>query len=341
MDADPNGRDGTLAAFVSDEAIWSCTTCGACTQACPVGIEVFEKILEVRRGRVESGAVPAAAHDLFERTAEHFNPMNRPSQERLAWAAGLDVPVAAPGEPIDTLYWVGCAGSFDPDGRSVSRAMVRILNRMGVSYRTLGLRERCTGDPARRMGEEGLFQELARENIRTATEHGVRRIVTHCPHCYNTWKHEYSQLGAQVEVEHHTEFLARAMKEGRLSVPDAGSRTLTLHDPCYLGRMNGQTRAPRDVIAGFPSTSLVEMPRHGERSFCCGAGGGSMWLDQPGRTRVEAIRAHEASGTGATTVATACPFCKSMLRAGAQTLGSAATLEVKDLAELVVEANGW
>jgi len=236
---------------------------------------------------------------------------------------------------------VGCAGSFDPDGQAVSRSMIRILNHLGEPYRVLGKREACTGDPARRMGEEGLFREQARRNIARLERHRVRKVLTHCPHCFNTFRNEYPELGADLEVEHHSQFLARAVREGRLALPPALAEKVVFHDPCYLARGNGVTRAPREVLRALQRMPLLEMPRHGERAFCCGAGGGSMWLDVPGKTRVESLRAREAVASGASIVATACPFCKSMLEAGRQSLPSPGrNLKVKDLAELIAGTEG-
>jgi len=342
------GSVTTLQAFIPDEAIWSCTTCGACSEACPVGIEVYDKIVEVRRGRVEQGVVPRVAEEVFESTAERANPYSKPASDRVLWATGLDVPVAKEREQVELLYWIGCAGSFDPDGQSVSKSMIKILNHLKVNYRVLGKKERCTGDPARRMGEEGLFQQLAKLNIETFNEHRVTRVLTHCPHCFNTFKNEYPELGSRFEVEHHSQFLARMVSEGRLksgetaSEATSGSKKVTFHDPCYLGRGNGETKAPRDVLFSLPQANVVEMERNGRESFCCGAGGGSTWLDSPGSTRVENLRAAEARATGAATIATGCPFCKSMMNAGVQATenGSTPTVQVKDLAELIVEAEG-
>ncbi len=326
---------GDLIGRFEPDALWACTTCGACNEACPVGIDVYDKIVEVRRARVEAGVVPDAAAHLFEATASAFNPFGKPDAERLAWAQGLNPPVAEPGEAVELLYWVGCAGSFDPDGQSVSRAMIAILDRLGIRYRILGCRERCTGDPARRAGEEGLFQQCARENIRTLASHSVKTVLTHCPHCYNTMKNEYPELGASFAVEHHSQFLARMIAEGRIAGM-AGLGSVTYHDPCYLGRGNGETAAPRAVIDAM-SDARVEMPRHGAQSFCCGAGGGSLWLDVAGEERIENIRSREAADTGARIVATACPFCKSVLEAGGQGLGDGRSLVARDLAELVEE----
>jgi Fe-S oxidoreductase/nitrate reductase gamma subunit len=327
------GRIGHFA----PEAIWSCTTCGACVQSCPVGIDPLGEIVELRRGLVERGSVPEAAERLFEGTAADFNPFGRDNRERMDWAIGLTPRVAREGEATELLYWVGCAGSFDPDGRAVSRAMISILERLDVPYRVLGCRERCTGDPARRMGEEGLFEERARENIELLSGHSVKKILTHCPHCYNTFKNEYPSFGGVFEVEHHSQFLSRLLESGALPFSRGSSQPVAFHDPCYLGRGNGETEAPRRVIDALASGARREMARYGVRSFCCGAGGGEMWLDVPGRERVEILRARQAAETGARTVVTACPFCKVMLESGQQSLGAGERFQVKDLAELALE----
>lgn len=329
-----------LAELIEDNAIWSCTTCAACNDACPVGIEVYDKIVELRRGKIEVGRVPQRAANRFESMAEHFNPFERPNDARVNWAAGLRLPVAEIDEPVELLYWIGCAGSFDPDGQDVSRSMVKILNHLGISYRVLGKRERCTGDPARRMGEEGLYQELAISNMEMLAGHGVARVLTHCPHCFNVLKNEYPQLQkVSFTVEHHSQFLARMIDEDRLKLPANIEGKVTYHDPCYLGRGNGETEAPRKILNSFPLVDSVEMPRNGCHSFCCGAGGGSLWLDVPGNDRIENQRSREAANTGAEKVVTGCPFCKTMLDAGRQSFDNQLS-EVVDLAELVVRAEG-
>jgi Fe-S oxidoreductase/nitrate reductase gamma subunit len=331
----------TLSTHIADEMLWSCTTCIACNEVCPVGIEILDKIVEARRGLVETGTVPEAAVQVFESTATQFNPYGKAAADRLAWASGLDLHVAQEDEPIELLYWVGCAGSFDPDGQAISRSMIKILNHLGINYRVLGWRECCTGDPARRLGEEGLFQQLARQNIACLKRHAVTRVLTHCPHCFNTFKNEYPALGAGFTVEHHSQFLAKMIREGKLQPPSGWKEAVVFHDPCYLGRGNGETVAPREVLRALPQLQLQEMPRSGKQSFCCGAGGGAMWLDVPGKVRIETIRAGEAAATGATTIATACPFCKTMLEAGRQLLAAGGEgLFVKDLAELVAAAEG-
>jgi Fe-S oxidoreductase len=332
-----------LFGYITEDAIWSCTTCGACNYVCPVGIEVYDKIIELRRGKIETGELPARAIQRFESLLEKGNPFERAPESRLAWATGLSVPVANENEEVELLYWIGCAGSFDPDGQSVSRSMIKILNHLKINYRVLGKKERCNGDPARRMGEEGLYQEMARETLATLRSHGVKRVLTHCPHCFNVFKNEYPQLGEiDFVVEHHSQFLARLLETGQLSLASAAGESrerVTFHDPCYLGRGNGDTVSPRKVLASLPQIELLEMPRHGCNSFCCGAGGGSLWLDVKGNDRIENQRTAEAAETGAALVVTGCPFCKSMIEAGRQSLDSKNRLsETTDLAQLIVKA---
>jgi Fe-S oxidoreductase len=305
---------------------------------------VYEKIVDLRRGRVESGRVPAAAEDVFEEVERQANPFGRPNSERMLWANGLAAPVAEPGEQVEVVYWVGCSGSFSPEGQGVARAMIKILNHLGINYRVLGTRERCTGDPARRMGEEGLFRQCAVHNLGVLREHGVKQVITHCPHCYNTLKNEYPEVAggpACWETQHHTQFLAEQIAVGNLKAASSSAGGVTFHDPCYLGRGNGVVAEPRAVLSGL-NLSVVEMPRSGSHSFCCGAGGGSMWLDVRGTARIENQRYAEAAGTGATVVGTGCPFCKTMLEAARQDDESEnpAAPRVLDVAELVAEAEG-
>jgi Fe-S oxidoreductase len=348
LDAD---REAPLERWIADESLWSCTTCAACNSVCPVGIDIYDKIIDLRRGRIEAGAAPQAAENVFESVAIQFNPFGKPANERFLWAHDLNVPVAKADDSVELLYWIGCAGHFDPEGRSVSRAMIKVLNHAKIDYRVIGPTERCTGDPARRMGEEGLFQELAVWNRDLFRRHQVKKILTHCPHCFNTMRNEYPDVptdgdfnGTTYDVVHHTEFLNELMASGKLSLKPQSEELVTFHDPCYLGRGNGIVNAPRDALASIPGVSLVEMPRNRRSSFCCGAGGGAMWLDVPGEERVENIRFSEAQSTGATTVVTGCPFCKTMLDSSRRTnmdVTSAGKIaKVRDLAELVAENLG-
>ena len=329
---------------LSADALWSCTTCAACNQACPVGIDVYDKIVNLRRGRVEAGQVPAAAEDLFESVIDHSNPFGKPQADRMQWALGLDVPLAEEGTPVDVLYWVGCSGSFSPEGQAVARSMIKILNHLGVNYRVLGTAERCTGDPARRMGEEGLFRQCAAHNLHELRSRGVQRVITHCPHCFNTIRNEYPEVAGTPhtwETLHHTQFLAEQMAAGNLRGSDRLTEAVTFHDPCYLGRGNGIVSEPRAVLQGL-DLPVVEMPRHGAASFCCGAGGGSIWLDVRGAERIENQRYTEAAATGTPIIGTGCPFCKTMLAAASQAVATATAPgpRILDVAELVVLAEG-
>lgn len=329
---------------LSDSVLWSCTTCAACNQACPVGIDVYDKIVQLRRGKVEASTIPAVAEAVFENVSDRRNPYGKPNADRLNWARGLNVPVAQPGEPIDVLYWIGCSGSFSPEGQAIARAMVKILNHLGVNYRVLGTSERCTGDPVRRMGEEGLFRQCAAHNLRELQSHNVKRVITHCPHCFNTIRNEYPDVAAASSTwttQHHTEFLAEQIAAGNLHGSERLTDSITFHDPCYLARGNGVVEEPRQVLGGL-NLPVIEMPRHKQESFCCGAGGGSMWLDVRGTDRIENQRYAEASATGAPIIGTGCPFCKTMLTAARQGVNSVDSTppRVLDIAELVVLAEG-
>ncbi len=328
-----------LAEQVADDALWSCTSCHACDEACPIGIRIFDKIATMRRGLISAGAVPPTLADALESVAQRFNPFGRPNSARMEWASGLRVPVAEKDEPVELLYWVGCAGAFDPAGREVSRAVVTVLEHLKIRYRTLGCGERCTGDAARRVGEEGLWRELARRNLGEFAAHGVKLILTQCPHCYNAFKNEYPTVGPTPRVIHHSEWLRDRLQDGSLRLQAGTTEKITFHDPCYLARANAQTAAPRTVLAQMGDGAAVEMARHGSNSACCGGGGGQIWLDVRGTSRVETNRAREAEATGAQTVATGCPYCRVMLEAGRSNLPAGqGRWRVRDLAELVVES---
>jgi Fe-S oxidoreductase len=256
-------------------------------------------------------------------------------------AAPFHAPTVRENPRFEVLYWIGCAGSYDRRAQRVTRAMVRLLNAAQVNFAILGTEEKCTGDSARRMGDEFLFQELAKANIATLGRHGVRRIVAHCPHCVNVFLKDYPQFGGTFEVQHHTQFLADLLKRGKLKVPPGSSvPSLTYHDPCYLARVNGIEAAPREVLRAAldGAGGLREMPRHGAGSFCCGAGGGRMWMDEDPKARVSTERAKEALSTGAQIVAIACPFCLTMMSDGVAAQG--AETRVLDVAEILAERLG-
>lgn len=320
------------------EAVWDCVTCGACVEACPVLIEHVDKIVGLRRNLVlEESRFPAELAGAFTAMERYGNPWGQPASARLDWTAGLPfaVPtaaqVAAAGPDavaeLDCLYWVGCAAAFDDRNRRVARAVVTCLEAAGVRYAVLGQEEGCTGDPARRMGNEYVFQMLAAANVETLSSYRPRTILTACPHCFNSLGNEYPRLGGRYEVVHHSTYLARLVAEGRLrpdAAPDPAARAFTYHDSCYLARANGITADPRAVLGAVPGVSIREMERHGRRTFCCGAGGGRMWMEEDRGVRINAERTRQALDTGAEAVATACPFCLVMMRDGLADAGVAA-----------------
>jgi Fe-S oxidoreductase len=319
---------------VTDEVVWDCVTCGACVHECPVSIEHVDHIVDLRRHLVMVDArFPSEAEPMLRDVERAWNPWGKPQSERGAWAEGLDVRVLTPtSRPPEFLYWVGCAGSFDERARPGVVATARLLRAAGVDIAILGPRESCNGDPARRMGNEYLFQTLAQQNVQALNEAGVQKIVTSCPHCFNTLANEYPDFGGRYEVLHHTELLAQLVRERRLR-PVAGDGSITYHDSCYLARHNDVLEPPRELVAriGRP----LEMARSGRRTFCCGAGGAHMWLEERASPINEA-RAREAAETGAETLAVACPFCTLMLDDGVRQAGE--ELRVADVATLLEEA---
>ena len=331
-----DGREPTalVPAAVTDEVVWDCVTCGACVHECPVSIEHVDHIVDLRRHLVMAESrFPAEAGTMLRDVGRSSNPWGKPQSERAAWADGLGVRVLEPGDPApDVLYWVGCAASFDERARASARATAKLLLHAGLDVGILGPRESCTGDPARRMGDEFTFQEQARRNVATLGEAGVTRIVTSCPHCFNTLGSEYTDFGGSYEVVHHTELLAELLADGRLEAPE-GTDPITYHDSCYLARHNDVVAAPRAIVSriGRP----LEMARHGKRTFCCGAGGAHMWMEERG-SAINEERAREAAATGAETLAVACPFCTMMLDDGVRQTGSG--LRVADVAVLLAEA---
>ena len=339
-----DGRPALHGDTIAADTLWSCTTCSACVDVCPLGISPLEMITDMRRylvGEAELRGAPATALQKSQRTG---NPWGLPPQDRFQWADGLDVPTVDDRPDFEVLYWVGCAASYDRRTQKVARAVVKLLQAAAVHFAVLGTEERCTGESARRMGDEFLFQELAETNLETLSRHDVKKILTHCPHCLNSFKHDYPQFGGHYEVRHHSEFLLELMNEGRLpidrsAVLDSAGK-LTYHDPCYLARINNQTRAPRELIrksvANSGQLEIIEMPRNGRDASCCGAGGGRMWFDDAPDKRVGLSRVEEALDTGATTVAVACPFCLTMMSDGIAARNDA--VQVKDIAELMAAA---
>jgi Fe-S oxidoreductase len=320
---------------VADDVVWDCVTCGACQRECPVGIEHIDHIVDLRRNLVMvESRFPAEAAPMLRDVDRSSNPWGKPQADRTHWAEGLGIHVLQPGEePPDILFWVGCAPAYDERARQGAVSTAKLMKAAGVDFAILGPRESCTGDPARRMGDEYTFQRLAKENVGTLNSSRVKRIVTTCPHCFNTLSNEYPDFGGTYEVVHHTVFLAELMREGKIR-PLAGDRSITYHDSCYLARHNDVMAEPRELVAaaGRP----VEMARSGKRTFCCGAGGARMWMEESRGKPINQERVREAAATGAQTLAVACPFCTVMLDDGVRETG--AKLQVIDLATLLSEA---
>ncbi len=310
---------------ISSEEIWACTSCKACDEICPVNIEILDKILDMRRylSLMESD-FPAELGNAYRAMENQGNPWGMSQSDRGEWAKDLDVTVLDPGAAFnhEYLYWVGCAGSFDDKNKKVTQSMAKLLKRAGIDVAILGPSEMCTGDSARRSGNEYLFQMLAMPNIEMLNGMGVRKIITQCPHCFNTLANEYPQFGGTYEVIHHSQLLEHLIDSGKLDVSDATlEERITYHDSCYLGRHNDVYMAPRNVVGSIKGVDIVEMPRNGTKGMCCGAGGARMWMEETIGTKVNDERAAEAISTGASRVATACPFCYIMLDDGVKGAG--------------------
>ena len=319
---------------VSADVLWACTSCGACVHECPVLIDQLGAIVEMRRYLVGQGEIRGQPQAVLRAIEGVGNPWGLPPDERDAWTRGLDVPtVADVGDP-DVLFWVGCAGSYDRRGQDVSRALVKILEAADVKFAILGNREKCTGDPPRRMGDEFTFQAMAQSNIDTLREVNSKRIVTACPHCFNTFRNEYPDLGANFDVVHHTQLIDELIRGGRLKLDPGPAKRTTFHDSCYLGRQNHEYDAPRASLRAAGS-KLAEIPASRESGFCCGAGGGRMWMEEDLGSRINHARWDQLGGADPQVVAVSCPFCMTML--GDAAADAQSEVEVKDVAQIVAD----
>ncbi len=327
---------------ISSEELWACTSCRACDEICPVDIEILDKILDMRRYlSLMEADFPSQLGKAYVSMENSSNPYGMAQAQRAAWTDKVDFDIKILGqdevEHADYLYWVGCAGSFDERNQAVTLSTVRLLDKAGVDFAILGPQELCTGDPARRSGNEYVFQQLALQNIETLNDLGVKRIITQCPHCFNTLSNEYSQFGGDYEVIHHSQLLMDLIQQGHLEPKAGADKKITYHDSCYLGRHNDIYLAPREVIASIGGVQVVEMERNGADGFCCGAGGAQFWMEDQTGKKVNVDRAQEAVATGADEVAVACPFCFVMLDDGVKEIGNE-TIAIKDISMILAEA---
>ncbi len=325
--------------YIKPEELWACTTCGACMQECPVTIEHIDTIVDMRRNLVlMESDFPSELNEVFKNLETNGTPWAFNSQDRANWAEGMNVKTMAEDSNTEYLFWVGCAGSFDARYQKVTKATATLFQKAGIDFRILGTEEKCNGDTARRLGNEYLAQMMMQENIETLNNYKVKKIITGCPHCFNSLKNEYPQFGGNFEVYHHSEILEKLVAEGKIKMKDSGSKEkVTYHDSCYLGRYNNIYNSPRNSLNSVAGIELIEMDRNLDKGFCCGAGGGRMFLEETEGTKINLDRTKEAIDTGAETVASACPFCMTMLSDGVKDFDKTEDVAVKDIAEIILE----
>jgi Fe-S oxidoreductase/nitrate reductase gamma subunit len=327
-----------ISSTLAPEALWECTTCGACVEVCPVFIEQMPKIIDMRRYLVmEEANLPVALQEAVMSLEKRGHPFRGIQSTRLDWADGLEAPSISENEDAEILLWVGSAGALQERSQNVTRTLAKLLKHADVPFAVLGEEERSTGDLARRLGNEFLFEMLAKETIDLLDRHRVKRIVTPCPHSFNTFRNEYPRLGARYEVYHHSEYLLKLVKAGKLAAGSATSRRITFHDPCYLGRHNRVFDPPRELLRTICNSSILEMKNNREKSFCCGGGGGMSFADEPSDKRVNHERACQALETEAEVVAVACPYCMTMLEDGIKAVRGERDIRVMDIAELLFD----
>jgi Fe-S oxidoreductase len=331
--------------IVEDEVIWDCTTCGACVQACPVNIEHIDHIIDMRRNLVMGESrFPKEMQPALQNLENTGNPWGQPPQTRMDWAKGtskqpeLEIPLIADNPDAEVLFWVGCAGAFDDRNKKVVYDFARLMQLANIKFAVLGEEESCNGDPARRMGAEYIYQMLAEQNIETMNSYGVKKIVTTCPHCFNTLFNEYPQFGGKYEVIHHTEFLAQLVDEGKLRPEGTIEKNITYHDPCYNARHNDVWKGARLIIDTIPGAEYSELHRHGHSTFCCGAGGGRMWMEERMGKKMNMERTDEALASASDTLAVGCPFCNIMLSDGVTERKADERMVVRDIAQILLQS---
>jgi dimethylglycine catabolism B len=321
---------------VAEDELWSCTSCGACVASCPVSVNHLDAVYGLRRELVARGRLDKEKSAMLENLAQNQNPYGFRNSSRAAWTDGFGIDTLASNPKAEYVYWVGCLSSFDQRAQRIAKALSKILKQAGVSFAILGSEEKCTGDPARRLGEEGRYQELALQNIEKLNSYGARKIIATCPHCFNALKNEYPNFGGKYEVVYHTQLISDLIHQGKIQVPrdKVQKISVTLHDACYASRYNSVFDEPRKVLEASVD-DIREMGRHKEKTFCCGAGGSNYWFKVPQQRSIAGIRTDEASKTGAKTIATECPFCMSMFEDTTRAMDTG--MDVKDVAELVAE----
>ena len=328
--------------MLTEEAAWSCTTCGYCVEVCPVGNEPMIDILRARQDLVMmESKFPKDAMETFEKMENYGNPWGLSPQDRENWMEGFDVPLMREKKNADVLYWAGCSGAYDSRGRDISQSVANIMNEAGVDYACLGNEETCTGDSARRIGNEYLFQTMAEQNKETFDQYNFKKIVTQCPHCFTTLKNDYAEMGIELDVVHHSQFIDELINEKKIQPKPYIDEDITFHDPCYLGRHNNEYDAPRNVLQSvLKEGKIKEMEQSKSESFCCGAGGGNMWYEIKTGDRINQNRVGQAVDTNAKTIAAACNFCNIMLEDGVKTTGNEENIKVVDIAEMVSKGLG-
>jgi Fe-S oxidoreductase/nitrate reductase gamma subunit len=334
-EADPEVITGNA---VKEDEIWACTTCMACQEHCPVAIEHIQKVIDLRRSQVlMDSKFPQELNPAFKGLETNANPWNMGNTMRADWTEGMNVPLITDKSEVDYLWFVGCAGSFDDKAKEVSKALVKIFNKTNLNYAIMGINEKCCGDPARRAGNEYVFQMLASENIETFKTCSFKKIVTACPHCFNVIRNEYPQFGGEFEIIHHTELIHELIKNGKLNLNNTNNTKTAFHDSCYLGRYHDIYNAPREILKSIPNQQFKELKRSKDKSFCCGGGGARFFMEETIGSRINHLRIQEASDSGIESLSVACPFCLTMLQDAIKEKDLENSLNVKDIAQIVAE----